>query len=125
MVTSSRIASGMGTLQDIDDVEPLNEGDMPCMQELREVLVRHRRADRFGVALLYKHFDLTEGEVLVERTNVQSRIQTIRPERIDSPGQVTETIWQLSTDGPNAILGCRQYCGGDVHGNHNSFHSQT
>ncbi len=125
MVTTKRTASDSGMLRDIDDVEPLNEADMPCMQDLREVLVRHGRSDRFGIALLHKHFDLAEDEVLVERTNVESRVQTIRPERIDTPGQVTETIWQLSADGPNAILGCRQYCGGDVHGNHGSYHART
>lgn len=40
---------------------------------------KHNCIDRFGVALLHKHFDLQEDEVLLETTDVDGREQWIRP----------------------------------------------
>jgi len=45
-------------LRNIDDVQPVNDGDTDCLVEIREVLRRHGKLDRFGVALLHSHFDL-------------------------------------------------------------------
>jgi hypothetical protein len=61
--------------------------------------------------------------MLVERTNKITRTQIIQAEATDAAGQTVGTIFQLK-DGEEleAILGCRQYCGKDIQGNHNSFH---
>jgi hypothetical protein len=112
-------------LRDIDEVEPVNEGDYDCLREVRDVLKRHGKQERFGVALLHKHFDMADDELLIEYSDPAARVLTIKPVKQAAAGRTVETIWILG-DGENRVmLGCRQYCGADVHGNHNSFHRQT
>jgi hypothetical protein len=112
-------------LKDIHEVEPLNEADYPCLSEIRDVLKKYDRQERFGVALLHKHFDMEPDEVLVEHTNVQDRILTICPVQVEAAGETIQTIWSLGDGAPETMLGCQQYCGKDVQGNHNSFHRAT
>jgi hypothetical protein len=112
-------------LKDIHDVDPVNDSDLPCLAAVREVLKKHGRQDRFGVALLHKHFDMGEDEILVEETDVAGRVLTIKPVKQATAGKTIETIWHLADGEQRAMLGCRQYCGLDVHGNHSSFHKQT
>ena len=115
-----------GNLSDIDDIQPINSDDFACLSEIREVLKKHGKRERFGVALLHKHFDMDADEILVEYTNKQDRILTIKPVKRDEAGQMIETIWEIGDDENNQIvLGCRQYCGLDIHGNHNVFHNMT
>ncbi len=123
--TLERAASTLPDLKDIDEVEPVNPNDYECLAEIREVLKKHGKRDRFGVALLHTHFPLAPGEMLVERTDKQNRVPTIQPMKSEVAGRTVETILML-LDGENkAMLGCMQYCGKDVQGNHNSFHRQT
>jgi hypothetical protein len=108
-----------------DEVEPVNEGDLECLSEVREILKKHGKRDRFGVALLHKHFELEAGEVLVETTDEVARVQMIKPVQKESITGTVGTIWML-LDGQNKeMLGCRRQCSLDVQGNHNSFHSIT
>jgi hypothetical protein len=115
-----------GRLQDIDDVQPINDRDLTCLAAVRDVLEEYGMRERFGVALLHKHFDMAEDEILVEYTDKEDRVLTIKPVKKDEAGSVIETIWEMGdSNGNKAILGCRQYCGKDIHGNHNSFHGMT
>jgi len=126
MTTVSVSPMQWATLKDIDDVEPLGEGDYACLAEIREVLKRHGKRERLGVALLHKHFDLDDDELLVEITNKEERVLTITPVKNAGEGRLIETIWMLQDDGENrAMLGCQQYCGANVQGNHGSFHRRT
>ncbi len=79
----------------------------------------------FGVALLHKHFEMGPEEISLERTNVEDPVLTITPIKADGAGAIIQTIWMLNDGGPQAMLGCMQYCGKDVQGNHNSFHRMT
>lgn len=111
-------------LLDIHDVEPLNETDYPCLQEIRDVLKKYDMQSRFGVTLLHKHFELEQDEVLVESTDVESRVQTIVPVKKDELGSSSaiETSWMLG-DGENTVMtACITQCWKDVHGNHNRNH---
>lgn len=113
--------------KDIHDVKPINDEDLDCLAEVSAVLKRHGKRERFGVALLHKHFDMQADEQLVEHTDVVGRVLTIKPVKQIDAGQTIQTIWELG-DGENGHkvhLGCRQYCGKDVQGNHNSFHNPT
>lgn len=112
-------------LKDIHEVEPLHEADYDCLTEVRDVLKKHGKQQRFGVALLHKHFDMDEDEILVEHTDVANRVLTIRPTPANAAGETVQTIWMLGDGGPQSMLGCQQYCGKDVQGNHNSFHRLT
>ena len=68
-----------GEINHIDNVRPIDAEDLPCLNEIFEILKKHNCIDRFGVALLHKHFDLQEDEVLLETTDVDGREQWIRP----------------------------------------------
>jgi hypothetical protein len=94
-------------LEDIDEVERLNPGDYECLAEVREVLKKHGKRDKFGVALLHKHFDLAEGEVLMEKADPKERVLTIKPVKQKKAGTTTETIWKLvDGDNPTACQFC-------------------
>ena len=73
---------------DIEDVEPLNDGDYACLAEVAAVLQKHGKRERFGVTLLHKHFEVEADEELVETTNVRGRTLTITPQKAgDDAGQ--------------------------------------
>ena len=60
-------------LDKLTDVEPLNDADLKCMAEVREVLKKHGKRERFGVALLHKHFEMDDNEVLLEYSDHENR----------------------------------------------------
>lgn len=97
-------------LPHIDDVDEFDEADFECLQEVKRVLEERGKAGRFGVALLHRHFSLNEAEVLVEETDEDTRVQTIRPvNEGDLDGvKLTPTIIRLDTD--DVILGCYRVC---------------
>lgn len=110
-------------LQDIHDIDPLGESDYGCLEEVREVLKKHGKGDRFGVTLLHKHFDLREDEILVEYTDVDGREQLIKPEKkSDALDNSIETSWRFGDGKVRPMLACVQYCAKNIHGNHDSFH---
>ncbi len=47
--------------------------------ELGDVIVHHNLHERYGIALLHKHFDLMGGEMLVRRIDRHRRRAEIRP----------------------------------------------
>jgi len=96
---------------DISEVEPVGEHDRVCLEELRDVLSRHGKLDRFWVALLHKHFDLEAGEVLMEYVDSESRAQTVVPQLkpvIEDGERVMMTLFSLSQGEP--LLGCHMGC---------------
>jgi hypothetical protein len=88
-------------LPTLDDVAPLTAEDEDCLNELRGVLARHGRLDRFGVALLHRHFDLDEGEILVEECDTTRRTLTTSPRRSEDfpPERRIETVWRFDGHG--------------------------
>ncbi len=101
------------TVPDVDDVSPIGDKDHQVLSELREVILKHGYADRFGVALLHKHFDLAEDEVLMETTDVEARVSTLHVERLSSqgPGRVLETLWKFARDGgARGVIVCVNRC---------------
>jgi hypothetical protein len=115
-----------GRLHDIDDIQPINDSDSECLTEISHVLKKYGKRERFGVALLHKHFDLAEGEILLETTDKQARVLTIKPVQKAEAGPMIETVWELGEgkDG-TAILGCKLYCGYNIHGGHSTYHQMT
>ena len=57
----------------IDDIRPLNDEDADCIAELKAVLTRHGKLDRFGVMLLHRHFAISATEFLVESCDETTR----------------------------------------------------
>lgn len=87
-------------LPDISQVQPRTAADAPLFAELASVLDKYDARGRFGIMLLHKHFDLDNGEVLLEETDVQGRVQTITPVSESArPNEYIETAWQFDKDG--------------------------
>jgi len=99
-------------LSDVDDVAPISDQDHDVLAELRDVLRKHGLTDRFGVCLLHRHFELSEGEVLMESTDVTSRVSLVEvADRNAITGSSIPTMWKFSSDGKiTAGTECRQAC---------------
>jgi len=97
----------------IADVAGFSPLDMPCLDELREVLTRHGAVDRFGLTLLHSHFALAPDETLVEDTDEANRSQTITVvKKTAIPAGAKYTSWRFDTHEAAAPV-CRihnQYC---------------
>lgn len=99
-------ASTLNSLQDIDDVQPLDASDEAMIDEIVTVLRKYNALDRFGLSLLHKHFTISDDEVLMETTDVAERTQLIRPVQKSELEGLTymETAWRL--DSGKAVMGC-------------------
>jgi hypothetical protein len=67
------------SLSEIDDVRPIDDSDAPVLDHIRAVLAKHGCLDRFGVALLHRHFDVGDDELMLETTDVSVREHWVRP----------------------------------------------
>jgi len=97
-------------LPDINDIQPLSDADFEVLQEIGEVLRKHKSAQRFGVCLLHKHFDLNDGEELIEETDIEKRISITCAQKISVRDERTiETMWRFP-EGIQAGTRCVQKC---------------
>lgn len=110
------------TLDHVDDVSPLNDADAVAFSEIRDILRKHGLTKRFGVFLLHKHFDLSEGEFLFEETDEDARKQVISVKRSDNPDDnALQTMWAFSEDASvKAVTKCVRRCHYDS--GHKSVH---
>jgi len=84
-------------LPELREVAPLDDADIACMAELREVLARHGRLRRFALQLVHKHFELAPHEVLVEYSDADTREQRLRvePRTSEHARDAIPTAWLL------------------------------
>jgi len=54
-------------LPTVSEADSSSEGLNPVKQRLLDIVTRHGLADKFGVRLIHKHFDMNEGEIPVFR----------------------------------------------------------
>lgn len=98
-------------LKDIDDVEPLNDADSECLAEIRDVLKRYGRLERFGVALLHSHFPMSPDEALVESSDEENRTLTLTPvPQAEAEKNSVGTVWMLRDGDITTMSWCRSYC---------------
>lgn len=102
------VQSALSRLPDIDDVEPFDSDDQSCLDEIRNVLERHGRLERFGITLLHEHFEVADDEVLVETIDIENRTLTCRPMKRSDVGESVQTMWRL--DGPRGEQRCERQC---------------
>jgi hypothetical protein len=83
----------------INDIDGISREDRDCLNEVKTVLARHQRLDKFGIALLHHHFPLDEDEILVEHCDERNRTLTVRvmPESQVDRSRMIETIWRFDT----------------------------
>jgi hypothetical protein len=98
------------TLQDINEVRPIDGSDAACLLEIRDVLEKHGALDRFGVSLLHSHFDVADYEMMLETTNVANREHWVRPVKkadLVARGLVAQTtILRFDKEGYSQNCGC-------------------
>lgn len=118
MPADTAIAGPLAGLPHIDSLLPRSADDEACFTELREVLARHGKLDRFGVTLLHHHFAVGTDEVLVEECDVEGRTLVTRPRKLGALGATPaiETNWRLDVKG--VIAACTQVCTYDDDHNH-------
>jgi hypothetical protein len=122
------------TLPDITEVRPVDASDLPCLNELRDVLERHGALERFGLNLLHDHFELDDDELLVEVSDADTRTLTIRPVREDAEhgrgGRFVETNFQFvaASSGTETVaykLVCKVGCFVDLKDKHSKTHDSV
>lgn len=110
------------TLKDIDDVEPISDKDYDVLEEVRQILSKHKYTDRFGLVLLHKHFDVAADEMLLEDTDLENRVSTVRVEKAKgSEVNTIETMWKFNENikaGTRCVLRCNYNSG------HKPYHSR-
>ncbi len=110
-------------LKDIDDIEPINDGDTDCLVEIRDVLKKYGKLERFGVALLHSHFDLATDEIMLESIDEGNRTLIIQPIKQSEAGTKNiGTVWMLREGDVATMSWCRQYCKWHTWGGHKKAH---
>src|SRR5262245_6568278 len=87
-------AQPLNRMPHADDVKPLSAEDLPVLKELRDVLARHGKLDRFGVTLLPQQLELGPDE-RVEATDPDTRTTVIKPGPRVRDGKTLETAWMF------------------------------
>lgn len=96
-------------LPDINVVEPFSDKDQPLINDVFEVLKKHQAVDRFGLTLLHNHFDVKNGETLLETCDTKNRRLMLQPYKAgDLPkGDFMQTTWRFDDV---ANFYCLQIC---------------
>ncbi len=103
-------------LPHISTVDRISDEDRRIMSEVREVLERNNALNRFGVVLLHSHFDLADGELLVESVDTTTRtLQTVVVSRSAAAeaDELVPTSWRLDGSEPVPLSYC--WRSGDYH----------
>lgn len=109
-------------VKDIEKTPPVSETDHACLSEIRDVLRKHDMQNRFGVALLHSHFDLEDGEILLEEEYPDERKLVLQPtKREAAPESGIGTIFQLKDDELDLKTACIVMCRKGILGHH-KFH---
>ena len=117
---TGRLATLWASLPDVQEVHPVTENDNIIFDEIKEVLTRHGALHRFGLNLLHRHFQLRDGECILETTDSGHRRQIIEVKKmVDVAGDnVMETQWAF--DGTGTLV-CVGYC--DYNKGHRRVHN--
>jgi hypothetical protein len=97
--------------------------DAECLAEIRTVLMKHGKLERFGLTLLHKHFDVADDECLLETIDATNRTLVVRPVPRSTLGQAVQTQWRL--DAVDPLLWCESYCNRTSNGDHQHGHQRN
>ncbi len=111
---SDELLAGTGNettppLPRFDELQGLDDTDRACMGEIREVLRKYGKIERFGLQFLHRHFDVGPEEILVERSDPDARsmvLQVLRRNEIKNEEHV-DTAWHLGRSPPVSLVKCR------------------
>jgi hypothetical protein len=97
------------TLPHISQTKPLDATDLDCLAEVKAVLARYGKLEKFGVSLLHQHFNVGPDETLIEESDPVARTLMHRVVPTESLGDATvrDTQWHLASAVPTALAKCR------------------
>ncbi|PZQ45492.1 MAG: hypothetical protein DI551_07170 [Micavibrio aeruginosavorus] len=85
-----------------EELAALDDTDLECMREVRDVLLKYGKVDRFALELAHKNFEMEDDEILIEYTNPETREQFFRPEKWVNVPDAIPTSWILKDMEPAA-----------------------
>jgi hypothetical protein len=107
------------SLDHIADVRPIDDADTACLEDIRQVLLKHGALSRFGVSLLHRHFELNDDELMMETTDVERREHWVRPVKrswLHENGVTAQTtIVSFDEEGFHQYCGCDPRASGHHH----------
>jgi hypothetical protein len=83
-------------LQQIEDLEPICEGEYGVLEEIRQVLLRWGYQNRFGVSAA-QAFRLAAGEAFLEQSDEAARVSTITVVPEDIAKEAMEAAWSFTS----------------------------
>jgi hypothetical protein len=106
-------------LDHIADVRPIDDSDAACLNEIRDVLEKHKALQRFGVSLLHRHFEVADDEFMLETTDEANREHWVRPVKravFEADGVTAQsTIVSFDENGYTQYCGCDPRTSGHHH----------
>ena len=96
-------------LPELHQTPALDDSDLDCLEEIRDVLARHGKVARFAVHLAHRHFALAPDEVLIERPDPDGRTQHVTVGHLSDEPLARPTTW-LFEQGPELRLSDAVYC---------------
>jgi hypothetical protein len=104
------LAFAVNRLAGISQAERRLDSEAQLFGEIRELLKKHGVEKKYGLALLHKHFDLADDEVLMEYTDLESRTLITKPTPRSKASAVNavETVWSLESG--DMTTACAAFC---------------
>ncbi len=106
-------------LDHIADVRPIDDSDAACLEDIRQVLMKHGALSRFGVSLLHSHFGLADDEIMMETTDLDQRQHLVRPVKrswLEEEGVTAQTtVIGFDEHGYRQNCGCNPRASGHHH----------
>lgn len=104
-------ARNWNDLSGVIDAANLNSVDEQCLAEIQAVIEKYGLTNKFGVALLHKHFLIDKDEMMVERNYPKERKLVTTPVRAADAREkdLIATIWRFDN---GSRYGC-SYCNKD------------
>ena len=96
-------------LPELHQTPALDDSDLDCLEEIRDVLARHGKLARFAVHLAHRHFELAPDEVLIERPDPDGRTQHVTVAYLSDEPLARPTTW-LFEEVPEMRLSDAVYC---------------
>jgi len=93
-------AKNWNDLSNLMDVANLSQTDNDCLNEIQSILNKYDLTQKFGVALLHKHFEIAEDEMLIERTYLKDKRLETKPEKLgdSNPEDFITTMWRFDKE---------------------------
>jgi hypothetical protein len=104
------LAFAINRLPGIENAGRRLDSEAGLFGEVGQLLKRHGVEQKYGLALLHKHFDLAGDEVLMEYTDIENRTLITRPAPLSevSAGNAVETVWSLDSGTMTTV--CVGFC---------------